>query len=81
MSLIINNKPHKLAMKVNKIIQRQKMLFATVFKTVECNFPLFVNEREDLGSMLKNMVVFYFWSHILGAAPSVSIPPAFFSKM
>lgn len=50
MSFIIKNKPHKLAMKVNKLTHRQKILFVAAFRIVECNIPLFVNEREDLGN-------------------------------
>jgi len=49
MSLIIKNKSHNLAVKVNKIMYRQ-ILFATAFKTVECNIPFFVNDRDDLGN-------------------------------
>lgn len=50
MPLIIESKTRKVAMKENKIMHRQEMLFATAFKTVECNFPLFVNEGEDVAN-------------------------------
>lgn len=50
MPLIIENKTHKVAMKVNQIMHRQKILFATAFKTVECNSPLSVNAGEDVAN-------------------------------
>lgn len=49
MPLVIETKT-TVAMKVNKIIHRQKLLFAKAFETVEFNISLFVNEGEHVTS-------------------------------